>query len=541
MTKAKSTKRSLLFSAISLMLCFAMLIGTTYAWFTDSVTSANNIIKSGNLDVELYYATEYDGANTAWQKVDETTKIFKEGALYEPGYTEVVYFKVENKGSLYLSYNMSLNIYRETPGVNKDGQSFKLSDYLCADVLTTGALAYTSDRSYIYENYSDETLNSFIYGENYRTYVQGWRTAKQLAPGQSYECGMTIFMPTTAGNEINHDGVHVPEIELGINLIATQSTKEVDSFGDDYDFGNGEFMVTPETAQAAIENAAPGSVITLGAGHYDTLVLRNSDGSPKDDITIKGRGGNAFATCSVGAINLNYSSNVTILNVAFDASKAIQAYKCSGNVPVESDCVSSIVGGLGENKTGCRNVVIDNCSFKSTSTPASNYVAIQFEEGGKGSARATDIVVIGCKLDKAAYQFVRMNYMGEGTIYIKNNTIAPQSFLGHNAFNFTGNSANLIITGNTIGLKSGFSNTVFGSWNNEKSAIGTSRQGDHFIKIVVTGNTFINNALTSDGRIVDLKASYTADNCSFLFEGNTYLGGLDGMTDATAPINSPFN
>ena len=118
MTKAKSTKRSLLFSAISLMLCFAMLIGTTYAWFTDSVTSANNIITSGNLDVELYYATEYDGANTAWQKVDETTKIFKEGALYEPGYTEVVYFKVENKGSLYLSYNMSLNIYRETPGAH---------------------------------------------------------------------------------------------------------------------------------------------------------------------------------------------------------------------------------------------------------------------------------------------------------------------------------------------------------------------------------------------------------------------------------------
>ena len=539
MTKKRSTKKALIMSALSLLLCFSMLVGTTYAWFTDSVTSANNIIKSGNLDVALYYATKYDGENTSWVEVDDTTKIFKEGALYEPGYTEVVYFKVENKGSLYLRYNMSLNIYREKAGVNQAGQSFNLSNYLCADVLTTSALAYTSDRSFIYDNYSGETLNTFIYGDNYRSYVQGWHQPKQLAPGQSYECGMTIFMPTTVGNEINHDGVNIPEIELGINLLATQSTKEVDSFGDDYDFGNGDIMVTPENAQATIENAAPGAVITLGAGHYETLVIRNADGSPKDDITIKGRGGNSFSTCSVGAINLNYSSNVTILNVAFDASKAIQAYKCEGNVPVASDCVASIVGGMGENVTGCRNVVIDSCSFKANGTPASNYVAIQFEEGGKGSARATDLVVISCKLDKAAYQFVRMNYIGQGTIYIKDNSIVAQSFLGHNAFNFTGNGANLIIKDNTIGLKSGFSNTVFGSWNPNKSAIGTSRQGDQFITVVVTGNTFINNALGAEGLIVDLKPSYTADNCSFVFENNIYLGGLDGMTDSTAPVNKP--
>ena len=539
MTNARNTKKSLIVSAFALLLCFSMLMGTTFAWFTDSVTSANNIIKSGNLDVALYYATEYDGENTVWTEVNETTKIFKDGALYEPGYTEVVYFKVENKGSLYLKYNMSLNIYSEKAGVNQNGQSFNLSNYLCADVLSTSALAYTSDRSFIYDNYSAENLNTFIYGDNYRTYVQGWHSPKQLAPGQSYECGMTIFMPTTVGNEVNHDGVHIPEIELGITLLATQTTKEVDSFGDDYDLGNGDIMVTPANAQTVIENAAPGAVITLDAGHYDTLVIRNADGSPKNDITIKGRGANGFSTCSVGAINLNYSSNVTLLNIAFDASKAIQAYKCEGNTPVASDCVSSIVGGLGENKTGCRNIVIDGCAFRSTSTPASNYVAIQFEEGGKGSARATDIVVIGCKLDKAAYQFVRMNYMGAGTIYIKNNSIVAQSFLGHNAFNFTGNGANLIIRDNVIGLKSGFSNTVFGSWNPNKSAIGTSRQGDQLITVEVTGNTFINNALGAEGLIVDLKSSYTADNCSFIFNNNTYAGGLDGMTDATAPVNKP--
>ena len=79
MTNAKSTKKALMLSILSLVLCFSMLIGTTFAWFTDSVTSANNIIKSGNLDVALYYATEYNGENTNWVEVDDTTKIFKEG------------------------------------------------------------------------------------------------------------------------------------------------------------------------------------------------------------------------------------------------------------------------------------------------------------------------------------------------------------------------------------------------------------------------------------------------------------------------------
>ena len=54
--KVKSTKRALLASLLSLVVCVSMLVGTTFAWFTDSVTSANNIIRSGNLDVEMYWA-----------------------------------------------------------------------------------------------------------------------------------------------------------------------------------------------------------------------------------------------------------------------------------------------------------------------------------------------------------------------------------------------------------------------------------------------------------------------------------------------------
>ena len=69
MTK-KATKRALLSSALALVVCISMLIGTTYAWFTDSVTSTNNIIKSGNLDIELEY---WNG--TEWVDVEGKSDI----------------------------------------------------------------------------------------------------------------------------------------------------------------------------------------------------------------------------------------------------------------------------------------------------------------------------------------------------------------------------------------------------------------------------------------------------------------------------------
>ena len=61
MTNTKRTKRALLSSVVALLLCFSMLIGTTYAWFTDSVTSAGNKIVAGTLDVQLLMDADVDG------------------------------------------------------------------------------------------------------------------------------------------------------------------------------------------------------------------------------------------------------------------------------------------------------------------------------------------------------------------------------------------------------------------------------------------------------------------------------------------------
>ena len=107
MTKKYSTKKALVASLLSLVLCFSMLIGTTFAWFTDSVTSANNIIKSGNLDIEMYWAegTE-DPTNASW--TDASTGAIFNYDNWEPGYVEVRHIKIANEGTLALKYKVQI-------------------------------------------------------------------------------------------------------------------------------------------------------------------------------------------------------------------------------------------------------------------------------------------------------------------------------------------------------------------------------------------------------------------------------------------------
>ncbi|MBR2908014.1 MAG: leucine-rich repeat domain-containing protein [Clostridia bacterium] len=224
MTKKKTTKKALLASALSLLLCFSMLLGTTYAWFTDSVTSANNIIKSGNLDITLEY---YDG--DSWETVEASEDILT-GDLWEPGYVDVAYLRIKNAGSLALKYNLGVNIVSETPGVNKAGESFKLSDYIYYDVeelavTDTAPFAPYASREAAMAIATEKTLIS-----------AGYSKSGTLLPTDGYVyLAMVVYMPTTVDNVANHNGKDVPQINLGINVMATQLAAESDSFGTDYD------------------------------------------------------------------------------------------------------------------------------------------------------------------------------------------------------------------------------------------------------------------------------------------------------------------
>ena len=107
----KSTKRRLTLSVVSLIICMAMMIGTTFAWFTDSVTSGTNRIIAGNLDVEFYYKNggtngNYLTVNNAAAGTANPFFVDADGneILWEPGVVTVTYFKVANLGTLDFKY-----------------------------------------------------------------------------------------------------------------------------------------------------------------------------------------------------------------------------------------------------------------------------------------------------------------------------------------------------------------------------------------------------------------------------------------------------
>ena len=108
--QSKNTKRSLLTSGFSLLICCALLVGTTFAWFTDSVTSQGNKIQAGTLDVQLWNG-EQDISNSAVPVFDYN--------LWEPGYSTGANLSVHNVGSLAVKYELELQNVTTTKGMEK--------------------------------------------------------------------------------------------------------------------------------------------------------------------------------------------------------------------------------------------------------------------------------------------------------------------------------------------------------------------------------------------------------------------------------------
>ncbi len=354
----KSTKRAFLTSLMALLLSFTMLIGTTYAWFTDSVSSANNIIKSGNLDVELDYAKVVDGVMSDWATVQGEDEVFDPNALWEPGRVEVVYLRVSNLGSLALKYQLNVTVLDETPGTNVDGDEFLLSDHLVfkaiemPDALTT---------------YTDREAAELAAGSIRKLSDYCGITTNLEVKGVDY-VALVVYMPTDIGNVANFKtGTDVPTIELGIDLYATQTVAEDDSFGSDYDenaWHPGMTVYSAEDLQAALaenSNVKLGSDIVLTEdwspiGTAEAPFIGKLDGN---GYTIS----NLTATGTDNVALIAYAgNNVTIKNLNLE------------NVNISSDkYAAGVVGTAG---TG---LVIDNVTVSGTINATSYAAGLVFE------------------------------------------------------------------------------------------------------------------------------------------------------------------
>ena len=504
MTNKKSTKRALIASVISLLLCFTMLMGTTYAWFTDSVTSANNIITTGNLDVELYHT---DKAATK-EKVTSTTELFDDVELWEPGAVVYETLEVVNEGTLALKYQLSVNVANAT--ATTDGKT--LADVLKVGVIDGGATI--TDRDALIGEVKDwSSLASFTkYGK------------LDLSDDNNKSDTYTVVIywePSENDNDYNMnngktdtDGKKSLQIEIGVNLYATQMESENDSFGNDYDKGlMVDAMATPETIQEIIYAAEPGDIIGLEAGNYDKLVLSQANGDGKDGITLLGTTG-----AVVGVLDLHRSSNIVIDGITFDASNT--EYTVSSFDGTKRSQHSNILDmstgtdSKGSNK-GVQNITIQNCTFTGTADDVENYVAICLYEQRRSSGPAHDVTVDNCTFALDAQQYIGLNYLEGGVVTVTNNTFGGVEYKTyHNAINASSNGSSWVVTDNT-----------FYNWNPEKALFGSSYNGATKVTISLENNVLVNYRAETVN-VLNIKNSYNDSNLELIYQNNTANDGL---------------
>ena len=208
-----NTKKSLFKSLLALLLCIAMLMGTTFAWFTDEASSKGNKIQSGTLKVDLALL---DAVSGKWTSLRDSRAPIFDYDNWEPGYTDVRVLRVSNEGGLSLKW---------VARFVSDEELSKLADVIDVYVKPSKTpISYPEDRSLAgYERVG--SVSDFVNTIENTTYGM-------LAAGECAYLGIALKMRTDAGNE--YQGLSLGGA-FDIRISATQWTGESDSFDEEYD------------------------------------------------------------------------------------------------------------------------------------------------------------------------------------------------------------------------------------------------------------------------------------------------------------------
>ncbi|MBQ2742287.1 MAG: hypothetical protein IJF32_05725 [Oscillospiraceae bacterium] len=272
MTNSKATKKALFMSIISLLLCFTMLMGATFAWFTDTVTSSNNKIIAGNLDVQLLMDTDVNGEYET-EITDVSNPIFGAGSiaannnaetLWEPGKTQVAYLAIKNNGSLTLKYKVEVDVENGAKDLYKVMRYAIIPDATKDNPVTA---------------WNAENGKEVQIGVNETGYAD-----IQLDPGKEHYFALAIHMQEEATNEYQ-DG----EVSFDIIVNATQKDAESDSFDNTYDNKAVYKEDVQEEAQPWHElDAVQSNTVVDGGGNTYAAEYQEVCLAGNADITIKG-------------------------------------------------------------------------------------------------------------------------------------------------------------------------------------------------------------------------------------------------------------
>ena len=277
MNTKKATKRALLTSVMALVMCVVMLVGTTFAWFTDTASTGVNKIQAGNLDVQLLMrdaSSKYVNIGDSHQVIfgDANSLVAQnnnQDTLWEPGKTQVAYLAVRNAGNLALKYNILLNV--------EDGgligaldyvivpQGTKFGDDVCRDTVASWDA--------VKEDAAKLTAGTFTAAPNGCLDEIAHDKAKT---NETEYFALVVHMDENAGNTYMSKSV-----TIDMKVVATQATAEFDSFDDQYDKDAVYPIVAMDTLQELINNAAKPVSVKLEGNIAGSLTV------PQDkDVTL---------------------------------------------------------------------------------------------------------------------------------------------------------------------------------------------------------------------------------------------------------------
>ena len=338
--KLKSKKSALLLSFTSLLLCFAMLAGSTFAWFTDTASTGVNKIVSGNLKVDIIRANSDSHIETL--SFTKAAGAEGEDLFWEPGCRYLTEgFRIANKGNLALKWKAQVN--KGTTAANE-----KNADLL--DVIDFYVVTKTADgveTAVAIENFTGKLAANVGKSETY--YIKG-------------------VMQTTAGNDYQNltlDGI-------SITVYATQDTVENDSFDNKYD-ENAQYpdvdvvTVTPDTIPSPFK---ANTAYFFEAGNYGEQHFVITD---KENVTLIGKSGAKFDSLQISSIDYVNSSigqevdldNSTLTVKGFEVTNVLEISVCDKNVVVEDNTAGEIkIKTTPVNTTNgsgsCDNIAVNN-------------------------------------------------------------------------------------------------------------------------------------------------------------------------------------
>ena len=375
MTNKKSTKRALLMSLLAMLLCVTMLVGTTFAWFTDSVTSSGNIIKTGTLDVGMYWAEGQNDVPTADDGWTDASK----GAIFnyenwEPGYVAARHVKIANEGTLALKYQVNIITSSEVSAL--------------ADVIDVYYVdpAQKATRDALVDGIKLGTLTEVLAG-------MGTTANGVLLAGETVTLTLALKMQEDAGNEYQ-------DMDLGgefsIQLLATQQTYEKDSFDDLYDKNAvyaDYYVSTFADLQAAVDAAVDGDIIALCDDIEGDLTVTQKPGVK---FVIDGNGNTFAGVLLVDGKSQTYlTAGLTVKNMIFKADQ------------ISADACIRLGDGTNATRYVC-NLTVDNCTFD---VPGA--VGIKSYTGGD-----KNLVITGCTATANAHSLAQLK--GVNSVLIEN-------------------------------------------------------------------------------------------------------------------------